>query len=48
MSRPPQPGLQAIDLRAEVVGLGPGGFRLEIQCLKKRLEVHAAAAASGR
>ncbi|MDN3060779.1 hypothetical protein PH213_40980 [Streptomyces sp. SRF1] len=48
MSRPPQPGMQAIGLRAEAVGLGPGGFLLDIQCLKEGLDVHAATAASRR
>lgn len=42
----PQPALQAVDLSAQVVGLGPGGFLLDVQCLEERLDVHAATAAS--
>lgn len=37
----PQPGLQVVDLRAEVVGQRPGGFLLDVQCLEEGLDVHA-------
>ncbi|MEU2212250.1 hypothetical protein AB0B95_33575 [Streptomyces hygroscopicus] len=41
-----QPGPQALDLPAQVVGLRPGGFLADVQCLKERLDMHAATAAS--
>ncbi|MEU0206394.1 hypothetical protein [Streptomyces canus] len=42
----PQPGLQVVDLCAEVLGQGPGGVCLEVQGVEQGLDVHAAACAS--
>jgi hypothetical protein len=44
----PQPGLQVVDLCAEVVGQGPGGVFLEVQGVEQGPDVHAAAACSAR
>jgi hypothetical protein len=38
----PQPGLQVVDLCAEVVGQGPGGVFLEVQGVEQGLDAHAA------
>lgn len=37
----PQPGLQCGDLRAEVVGQGPGGVLLDAERVEHGLDVHA-------
>uniref|UniRef100_A0AAU3IB81 Uncharacterized protein n=1 Tax=Streptomyces sp. NBC_01393 TaxID=2903851 RepID=A0AAU3IB81_9ACTN len=44
----PQPGLQVVDLRAEVVGQRPGGVFLEVQGIEQRPDVHAATACAAR
>lgn len=44
----PQPGLQVVDLCAEVVGQGPGGVFLEVQGVEQGPEVHAGAACGSR
>ncbi|WRZ96330.1 hypothetical protein OHB54_01375 [Streptomyces sp. NBC_01007] len=44
----PQPGLQFAGLRAEVVGLGPGGVLLDVQRVEKGLDVHEATACGSR
>ncbi|GGX55510.1 hypothetical protein GCM10010341_90390 [Streptomyces noursei] len=36
----PQPCLQAVELRAKVVGQGPDGALLEVQCLQEGTDVH--------
>ncbi|MFF1261642.1 hypothetical protein ACFVZT_33080 [Streptomyces sp. NPDC058321] len=37
----PQPRLQVVDLRANVVGQGPGGVLLQVQRLQEGTDVHA-------
>jgi len=44
----PQPGLQVVDLCAEVVGQGPGGVFLEVQGVEQGLDVHAVTACASR
>jgi hypothetical protein len=44
----PQPGLQAVDLHAKVLGQGQGGVFLEVQGIEQGLDVHAATARSSR
>lgn len=44
----PQPGLQAVDLCAKVVGQGPGCVFLEAQGVEQGLDVHAATARTSR
>lgn len=44
----PQPGLQVVDLCAEVVGQGPGGVSLEVEGVEQGLDVHAATACASR
>lgn len=36
----PQPSVQFSDLCAEVVGQGPGGVLLDVECVEQGLDVH--------
>ena len=47
-SASPELGLQGVDLGAEIVGQGPGGVFLEVECLEEGVEVHAPATRGSR
>lgn len=44
----PQPGLEFVDLGAEVVGHGPGGVLLDVERVEQGLDVHAVTACGSR